>query len=445
MWRTASRGLQTVATALALWLSLVWSVSSQTDTMRVHFIDVGQGASTLVEFPCAAIMVDTGGEVNKEFNSDEELVAYLDDFFAKRPDLKKTFHSLTLTHAHVDHTHGVSPVLSRYKVLNAITNGEEPPGPGLPGQKALHDKVSETEAGTNPIGFVAAEVKKIPAKRGLTNDIIDPVKCPRVDPKITVLWGGQNENPGWTKKAFDNQNNHSVVLRIDFGAASLLITGDLQEEAIHDLIEHYRGTAMLDTDVYLVGHHASHNGTTEELLQAITPKIAVIAMGVPTREIVWTAWAYGHPRKDIVELLESHVELPRNAVTVQVATAIHAFEAKRINRAIYATGWDGSVILEADTAGNWKKLDQTVASAPPAAAPAAAGPAAATSNLLDLNSATADQLTTLPRIGFVRAKAIVDYRTANGPFGSVDDLTNVKGIGPGTVLGLKDLVTVKRN
>lgn len=441
----SSHVLRTIGAALAVWLSLIGIVWSQTDTMRLHFIDVGQGASTLVEFPCAAIMIDTGGEANKEFNSDEELVAYLDDFFAKRPDLNKTLHSLTLTHAHVDHTHGVMSVLQRYKILNAITNGQEPPGPGLPGQKALHRKVADTEATSDPsddIGFVAAEVKKIPKKRGLTNDIIDPVKCPTVDPKITVLWGGQDENPGWTKKAFDNQNNHSVVLRIDFGAASLLITGDLQEEAIHDLIEHYRGTALLDTDVYLVGHHASHNGTTEELLAAITPKIAVIAMGVPTRELQWTAWAYGHPRKDIVQLLESHVELPRDQVTVQVATAVNTFEPRRINRAIYATGWDGSVILEADKAGNWTKLKQTVGTGP---AGPDAGPAASTSNLIDINTATAEQLTGLPRIGFVRAKAIVDYRAANGAFSSIDDLTNVKGIGPATVIAIKDSVTVTRH
>jgi competence protein ComEA len=103
------------------------------------------------------------------------------------------------------------------------------------------------------------------------------------------------------------------------------------------------------------------------------------------------------------------------------------------------------VILEADTAGNWKKLKQTVASGAAAPGSVATGPAAPTSNLIDINSATAEQLTTLPRIGFVRAKAIVDYRTANGVFTSVDDLTNVKGIGPATVIAIKDLVTVRRN
>lgn len=431
--------LRTFALAAACLLSLAGSVFPQ--SMRVHFIDVGQGASTLVEFPCAAIIIDTGGETNKEFKSDDELVAYLDDFFSRRPDLGKTFHSLILTHPHVDHTHGVAALLSRYKIRNAITNGQEPPGPGLPGQKALHQKVADAEGANDPaaaIGFVAVTVKKIPKNRGQTNDVIDPVKCDNVDPKITLLWGTSEENPGWTKRAFENQNNHSVVTRIDFGAASLLITGDLQEEAIEGLIDHYRGSTLLDTDVYQVGHHGSHNATTEGLLEAITPKIAVIAMGVPTREIPFTAWAHGHPRKDIVELLEGHVAQSRDEITVEVATTVHKFEPKRIKRAIYGTGWDGSVVLETDTAGNWKNVKQ-------AAPGAALGPANPASNLVNINTASAEELTGLPRIGFTRAKAVVDHRTAQGPFRSIDDLAEVKGFGPATLIAIRNLVTVGGN
>lgn len=429
----ATRLLAAVAVYL---LALADGVPAQ--SMRVHFIDVGQGASTLVEFPCAAIIIDAGGETNPEFKSDDELVAYLDDFFGRRADLNRTFHSLILTHPHVDHTHGVAALLSRYKIRNAITNGQEPPGPGLPGQKALHQKVADAEEANDPaaaIGFVPANVKKIRKNRGQTNEVIDPVKCDTVDPKITLLWGTSDENPGWTKRAFENQNNHSVVTRIDFGAASLLVTGDLQEEAINDLIEHYRGSTLLDVDVYHVGHHGSHNATTEGLLEAITPKIAVIAMGVPTRELTFTAWAHGHPRKDIVELLEGHVAQSRDPITVDVATTVRKFESKRITRAIYATGWDGSVVLETDTAGNWK----TVKRASPAAA---GGPSASAQNLVNINTATVEELTALPRIGFTRAKAVVDHRAAQGAFRSIDDLAEVKGIGPATVIAIRKLVTV---
>jgi competence protein ComEC len=413
--------------------------------MRVHFINVGQGAATLVEFPCAAIMIDTGGESNDEFKSDKELTTYLDDFFSRRSDLKKTFHLLVLTHAHVDHTHGVPSVLSRYRILNAITNGQEPPGPGLPGQRALHQKVADAEETADPaddIGFVTATLNKIPKLRGLTNDVIDPVKCETVDPKITLLWGGQDSNPGWTKSAFENQNNHSVVTRIDFGAASLLITGDLQEEAIDDLIEHYRGSALLDTDVYQVGHHGSHNATTEELLEAVTPKIAVIAMGDSSRELPWTAWKYGHPRKKIVDMLERHVEQSRDPIAAPVATAVETFVNKRIRRAIYGTGWDGSVVLQADTAGRWKQLDAaTVASRERLEAVSLRD----NSGLVNINTASVEEIAALPRIGPARAKAIVDHRTLNGPFKSTAELEQVKGVGPATVITIRNLVTVGRN
>jgi competence protein ComEC len=440
-----SRVMQTFAVAIFLSFSLAFGAFPQ--SMRVHFIDVGQGAATLVEFPCAAVLVDTGGETNADFKSDSELTAYLDDFFKRRSDLNNTFHLLVLSHAHVDHTHGVPSVLSRYKILNAITNGQEPPGPGLPGQRALHQKVADTEAtsdSSDDIGYVAATVKKIPQRRGLTSDVIDPVKCDNVDPKIKLLWGGQNTNPGWTKTAFENQNNHSVVTRIDFGNASLLISGDLQEEAIMDLIEHYRGSALLDVDVYQVGHHGSHNATTEELLEAITPKVAVISMGDPSRELAWTAWKYGHPRKNIVEMLERHVEQSRSKITVQVATAVETFEAKRISRAIYATGWDGSVVLEADTAGKWNQVDPASLVAPPS--PLALGAAAPEedTNLVNINTANVEQLAALPRMGVDRANAIVSHRASNGPFSSTEELEQVSGIGPATAVTLRSYVTVGR-
>ena len=62
--------------------------------MRVHFIDVGQGDATLFEFPCGAVLVDTGGESNNEFNSKEALLFYLDEYFNRRADLSDQLTSL---------------------------------------------------------------------------------------------------------------------------------------------------------------------------------------------------------------------------------------------------------------------------------------------------------------------------------------------------------------
>ena len=62
---------------------------------------------------------------------------------------------------------------------------------------------------------------------------------------------------------------------------------------------------------------------------------------------------------------------------------------------------------------------------------------------LDINSATAAELETLPQIGEVRAGDIVAHREANGPFATVDDLTDVSGIGPRTLDTIRDLIEVR--
>ncbi len=61
---------------------------------------------------------------------------------------------------------------------------------------------------------------------------------------------------------------------------------------------------------------------------------------------------------------------------------------------------------------------------------------------VDLNTATVEQLDGLKGVGPAKAKAIVDYRTKNGPFKSVDDLEKVNGFGKKTVDGLRADVTV---
>lgn len=422
--RTHTRFLKSICASLLLWLGALLPAAAQ--TMRVHFIDVGQGASTLVEFPCAAILIDAGGETNGEFNSTTALIDYLDIFFAGRPDLNKTFHSIILTHPHIDHTLGVPAVLSKYRVLNAVTNGMET-GSGRLGQIALHNKVVASEETPDPsddIGYVAVWEKDVPKGTGLTNKVIDPVDCGNVDPKITALWGQVGPELGWKRADLDNANNHSVVTRIDFGKASLLIAGDLQDTAIASLLNHYQGSKLLKVDVLQVNHHGSNNGTTDAFLLATAPDFAVIEMGPNTRKLSWTAWAYGHPRKVAVDMLQKRVAKSRPSISVQVATGVKTFVPMNVTRAIYGTGWDGAIVLEADTNGVWKPYD----SAPGQA-------------LINLNTATVEQLISLPMIGHARADAIVRYRTENGPFQSVEDLLKIDRIKAGTVNAVRNLVT----
>jgi len=78
----------------------------------------------------------------------------------------------------------------------------------------------------------------------------------------------------------------------------------------------------------------------------------------------------------------------------------------------------------------------------PGAVPSATPSATTTTPLINLNSATSAQLDTLPGVGPSTAKAIISFRNRKGPFGKVEDLLNVPGIGPAKVAALRDQVTV---
>ena len=66
----------------------------------------------------------------------------------------------------------------------------------------------------------------------------------------------------------------------------------------------------------------------------------------------------------------------------------------------------------------------------------------AAGGLININTATLAELDTLPRIGPAIAQRIIDYRTTNGPFTSIEQIMNVSGIGPATFAQIKDLITV---
>jgi competence protein ComEA len=82
------------------------------------------------------------------------------------------------------------------------------------------------------------------------------------------------------------------------------------------------------------------------------------------------------------------------------------------------------------------------AAIPPVAAAAPQGQQAAPEAKININTASADELTTLPGIGPSYAQRIVEHREKNGPFKRVEDLLNVRGIGDKTFERIKDRITV---
>jgi len=331
---------------LALFLSLSFALRAWSDdhVMNAHFISVGQANATLLEFSCGAILIDAGAQDNEHV---DKLVTYLRSAFQDRPDLNNTLESIIITHNHIDNTRSLRAVVGQFTVNRSIDNGQMT-RPGTANPSWVRNNA--TTDGRNIVirEIENSEITDRPDKNGLTDPIIDPVACEGTDPKITALSGRQSGNPGWSHEDFDNKSNHSIVIRVDFGQASFLFTGGLEETAIEDLLEFYKDTPTLDVDVYEVGHHGSHNGTMQELVDAITPEIAIISVGKwddgKKSTDRFNAFHYGHPRKIVVDMLGAAIPEQRSkAKRVRVATAAQNFRTYTVRKKIYATGWDGTI------------------------------------------------------------------------------------------------------
>ncbi|MDP1828869.1 MAG: MBL fold metallo-hydrolase [Archangium sp.] len=325
--------------------------------LRMHVIDIGQGAATLFEFPCAAVLIDTGGESTSHFDSIQVLKDYLEAFFARRTDLNRTLAAVFITHPHIDHTRGLPLVMKDFNVGQLITNGQPRGVDGLVLESGGEAQELAEQAMKKRGALRTVARTEVENGKGLTDAQIDPVQCEGIDPQLTVFWGGLKQNTeGWEQKTFANANNHSLVVRVDVGGHPVLVTGDLETEAIHALLAAHGST--LNSDVFLVGHHGSHNGTTMGLMKTLTPCMAVISMGAASREEDWTAWVYGHPRKAAVQTVAAGLGCSRPRRDVQVATGQRRFEGFSLTTALYGTGWEGTVVLEENEFGSWRAFTE---------------------------------------------------------------------------------------
>lgn len=260
------------------------------DAMYVHFVYVGQGAGAILEFPCGVALIDTGGQYNGDTEGARLFNDYLDRFFAEHPQYRNTIDVVFTSHPHQDHLDGLPRLLEegvpRYRVLNVVDNGQSGSGQSVRKQMTFRNAVL-----THGGAYAGVSVTRALIPNGLANAVIDPIPRPAhageglceagaVNPDIRVLWGGWTRDVvrelGGRGAYHSKPNNHSLVIRIDFGEASFLFTGDLEIPAIGDMLEIYPDDGVFDVDVYHVGHHGAENATTADLLAAMTPEIAII-------------------------------------------------------------------------------------------------------------------------------------------------------------------------
>lgn len=250
---------------------------------QVHVIDVGQADSILVIADGEAMLIDAAE------SSDAGIIrSYL-----KNCGITKLTYAVA-THMHNDHIGGF------YGVLSAI-----------PAETVLEPVYADSLVPTTRIyeryldaaDKCGAELHA--AKAGETFALGDA--------KITVL-GPVSENT-------QDLNNTSLVLRVDYGNASCLFTGDMETSEEMELLQ---SGAKLNVDFLKVGHHGADTSSGKSFLSAVTPQYAVISCGKDND--------YGHPAQSTLDKLS-------------------AFTNK-----IYITAEEGSVVFSYDKESDTCKI-----------------------------------------------------------------------------------------
>ena len=335
--------------------------------MLTHFVNVGQGGGAILEFPCGVAVIDTGGQFGSQVTRGHFMFRdYLTRFMAAHPQFSNRIDVVFTTHAHADHLNGLPTMFNaegelRYEIRNVVDNAISAASGSAAKQTDFRDAVLASGGGYSGISINSSF-----EDAGVTNAVIDPIECEGVNPEFTLYWGSWESADiqalGGRGTAHNNPNNHSLVIRVDFGAASFLFTGDLEQTAIEDMLLLHQGNlAAFDVDVYVVGHHGSPNATTLPFLEAMTPEIAIVSAGDPAEEGTSTARDHGHPRISALDMMQQGP----GAVSRMRASAVTApaFAAEDrdavdyvVDHAIYSTGWEGDLVLRATTSGEFELM-----------------------------------------------------------------------------------------
>lgn len=110
--------------------------------------------------------------------------------------------------------------------------------------------------------------------------------------QIDVLWPDKN-----SKITENSINNNALVFKLDTNEKTILFTGDIEEETEKVLVQKYKNTNTLKSDILKVAHHGSKSSSIQEFLDLVKPKIALIGVGENNK--------YGHPDNNTIKKLEN--------------------------------------------------------------------------------------------------------------------------------------------
>lgn len=211
-------------------------LQNRNDTLKVHFLDVGQGDSILVQFPNGKnMLVDAG-----KSDSASTITNYLKNNGVIKIDY------LIGTHPHEDHIGSLDAVIKDFEIgkvwmPKATTN-----------TKTFRDVLTAVKNKGLGINTAKAGVSML-EDGNLSVNMLAPL--------------------GTT---YEDLNNYSAVIKVKYGDIAFLLTGDAEELSEKEILA---SGAELKSQVLKVGHHGSNSSTSPEFLKSVNPKYAVISVG----------------------------------------------------------------------------------------------------------------------------------------------------------------------
>lgn len=263
---------------------------------EIVFVAVGQGDCVHIRADGHNVLIDGGGQTdtgNKDMGSgsSEEnqsknigyntgksiLMPYLLHAGADAVDIA------LVTHLHADHYKGIVELSGIYPV-GAI---------GIP----IDYRDSTFQIDSSKIYFIRPNTT-INISKDVTIDVLWPVEV--------------SDEP----VAADDPNEHNTVYMIRYNGIKIMVTGDLLEADELEMVRYYQGTDALKCDILKVAHHGSKSSSSEEFLDAASPRIAVIQVGRNN--------FYGHPHQQTLErLIERGIKVYRTDLNGAIGIDIH--------------------------------------------------------------------------------------------------------------------------
>lgn len=225
------------------------SADTDSATLLVHFIDVGQADCILLETEGQYLLIDGGNREDGQL-----VVSYLEQQGVE------TLNAVVCTHAHEDHVGGLPSVLAVYPTLAVYA-------PTTTYSSKIFD---------NFLYYTD--------QQGLEITIPSPGDQISLEQaSITVLGPTQS---------YAETNDTSIVLMVEYGQTRFLFTGDMETTAETDMLDYWGSRYDWDVDVLKVGHHGSSTSSSYRLLYKTDPEYAVISVGAGN--------SYGHPHEEVV-------------------------------------------------------------------------------------------------------------------------------------------------